>query len=171
MLFRSPAMAVAAGLVLVMLIPPAIFAAPLARSTTQVGMYGITNDVCEEIGSDAAVLVVSHELRFWYEPALRAFCEVPAAGSASLPSLETLEGIATGWSAAGRELFVASIPMEGCRVTSVFSEFIWYPVPERTLTHRPSTMVDSRFGIALYRASDLIAAGSGDRARCIEPQA
>ncbi len=167
---RAVAMAIATGLVLVLLIPPAIFAAPLARSTTQVGMYGVTSDVCEEMGSDAAVLVLSHQLRFWYEPALRAFCEIPAAGSANLPPLETLEEISNDWSASGRELFVASLPIEGCGVTPVFSEFIWYPSPERTLTHRPSVEVDSRFGIALYRASDLIAAGSEGWTGCIDPQ-
>ena len=74
------------------------------------------------------------------------------------------------WADEGRTLYVASLPTEDCEVTPVLSTFIWYPSPERTLTRRPSAEVDSRFGIALYRASDVVAAGERAGSRCLEVQ-
>lgn len=158
------------ALTLVMLVPPALFAAPLARSTTQVGMYGVTTEVCATLGSDAAVLVISERLKAVYEPALRSFCEIPAAGSGELPTLETLEVVSNRWAASGRELYVATLPDDACRVVPVFSRFIWYPSPERTLTRRPAAEVDLRFGVALYRASDFLNGDAAEWSRCVDPQ-
>jgi 4-amino-4-deoxy-L-arabinose transferase-like glycosyltransferase len=138
----------------IVLVPPAIFTAPLIDSTTQVGMYGVTEEVCATLGDDAAVLVVSKRLRSVYEPALRAFCEIPVSGAAERPSLELVGDASANWDQQGRRLFVASLPSDACDVTPVFETFIWYPEPERTLTRRPSAEVSTRFGIALYRFSD-----------------
>ncbi len=160
----------AAALTAVMIIPPAAFTGPLVRSTTQVGMYGVTREVCSALGDDAAVLVVNEQLRLWYEPALRAFCEIPVAGAAERPSLETLVQLGSGWAASGRELFVVSLPADECGIVPVFSEFIWYPQPERTLTRRPSAEVELRFGIAVYRASDFIGGDPGAWSRCVDPR-
>ena len=167
---RTVTISVTAMMTAVVLVPPAIFTAPLIRSTTQVGMYGITQDVCTALGDDAAVLVVSNQLRLVYEPALRAFCDLPVSGISGQPTAEALDEISDQWSDEGRILYVASLPAEDCEVASVFSRFIWYPSPERTLTRRPSTEVDSRFGIALYRASDVVAAGEHAGSRCLEVQ-
>jgi hypothetical protein len=145
---------VAAGaLTAVMMIPTAAFTLPLARSTTQVGMYGITSEVCEVVGNDA-VLFTANELRMTYQPAVRSFCEVPTAGSTAAPSFAEVAEASRRWRAEGRGLVVASTPREVCDVPPLMSRFIWYPEPERTLTRRPSQEVSSRFGIALYRVED-----------------
>lgn len=162
--------AAAAGFTALLVIPPAVFTMPLARSTTQVGMYGVTRDVCASLGGDAAVLAISNRIRIVYEPALRAFCDVPASGIDELPTLDRLDGISESWQDRGRTLYVASLPADGCEIAPVFSTYIWYPSPERTLTRRPSEGVDSRFGIALYRASDIVAAGEEGARRCIAVQ-
>jgi len=155
---------------LAMLGPPALFTAPLVRSSTQVGMNGVTRDVCATLGTDAAVLVISERLRAVYEPALRAFCEIPAAGAEGLPSLDTLALVSDRWAAAGRELYVVTLPDEACGVTPVFSRFIWYRSPERTLTRRPAMEVDLRFGVALYRATDFLDTDAEEWSRCVDPQ-
>ncbi|MEA3510294.1 MAG: hypothetical protein U9R51_02560 [Actinomycetota bacterium] len=162
------AAATTGGLTALLLIPPAVFTAPLARSTTQVGMYGVTREVCASVGDDAAVLVVSNRIRVAYEPALRAFCDLPVSGITEPPTLETLETLADAWSDEGRTLYVASLPNEGCEIAPVLSTFIWYPSPERTLTRRPAAEVDSRFGIALYSAADFVDSGSEAWSRCID---
>lgn len=159
----------ATGLVGLMLIPPAIFSAPLVRSTTQVGMYGVTREICATLGDDAAVLFVSKRLKSVYEPALRAFCEVPAAGAPKRPTLETLGKVDAGWADDGRTLYVATMPDTGCSVTPVFDTFLWYPLPERTITRRPSVEVDERFGISLYRASDFVDGDPEDWVECVDP--
>jgi hypothetical protein len=147
-----------------------MFTAPLIRSTTQVGMYGVTRDICAALGEDAAVLVVSKRLRSVYEPALRAFCEIPVSGAAELPSPESLRDISAGWLDLGKDFYLASLPSEACGATPVFETFIWYPEPERTLTRRPATEVSSRFGIALYRYSDLEAGDPTTWTECIDAQ-
>ena len=164
------AAATAAGFTALLLIPPAVFTAPLVRSTTQVGMYGVTRDVCASLGDDAAVLSVSNRIRIVYQSALRAFCDVPVSGISEQPTVESLGEIDRAWADEGRVLYVASVPTEDCEVTPILSTFIWYPSPERTLTRRPSAEVDSRFGIALYRASDVVAAGEQAGSRCLEVQ-
>jgi len=153
-----------------MLVPPAFFTAPLISSTTQVGMYGVTTEVCSTLGRDAAVLVISERLRAVYQPALRSFCEIPAAGAAELPSLETLEVVSDGWAASGRTLYVVTLPDETCKITPAFSRFIWYPSPERTLTRRPVVEVDLRFGVALYRATDFLDGDVAEWSQCVDPQ-
>jgi hypothetical protein len=167
---RAASVSATAVMTAVVLVPPAIFTAPLVDSTTQVGMYGITRDVCAALGDNAAVMVVSNRLHLVYEPSLRAFCDVPASGISERPTPEALDEIARAWSDDGRTLYVASLPTEECEVAPVFSTFIWYPSPERTLTRRPSAEVDSRFGIALYRASDVVAAGEQVGNPCMEVQ-
>ena len=165
---RTVSVSVATVMTAVVLVPPAIFTAPLVDSTTQVGMYGTTRDVCAALGDDAAVLVVSKRLRSVYEPALRSFCELPVSGAAELPSAETMVEVSTSWAQAGRELFVASMPSESCSVDPIFGTYIWYPEPERTLTRRPSAEVSSRFGIALYRFSDFEEHDRTAWAECID---
>ena len=165
---RAVSVSVAAVMTAVVLVPPAIFTAPLVDSTTQVGMFGTTNEVCAALGDDAAVLVVSKRLRSVYEPALRAFCEIPVSGAGERPSVETIVDVSTNWSRLGRELYVASLPSDTCDVTPVFGTFIWYPEPERTLTHRPSTEVSTRFGIALYRFNDFEEHDPTAWAECID---
>ena len=165
---QAVSVATTTALAAVILVPPAMFTAPLIRSTTQVGMYGVTRDICAALGEDAAVLVVSKRLRSVYEPALRAFCEIPVSGAAELPSPESLRNISAGWLDLGKDLYLASLP--SCGATPVFETFIWYPEPERTLTRRPATEVSSRFGIALYRYSDLEAGDPTTWTECIDAQ-
>jgi hypothetical protein len=165
---RTASVSVAAVMTAVVLVPPAIFTAPLIDSTTQVGMYGTTKEVCAALGDDAAVLVVSKRLRSVYEPALRAFCEVPVSGAGERLSLETMADVSANWSQLGRDLYVASLPADACDVAPAFGTFIWYPEPERTLTHRPSTEVSTRFGIALYRFSDFEEHDPTAWAECID---
>ncbi len=147
------------GIVVVGAVPlfllPGLFARPLATASTQVGMYGSTIELCDNLPDDAAVLFESGRISVVFVAAVRSFCAVPVASLESNASLEVIEETRRQWAALGRELYIVG-PKNSCLMGREFiadSEFE-FSLTERTVTRRPKSLIESAFSWKLGLASD-----------------
>jgi hypothetical protein len=143
--WSKPVLGVVAMIALVAV--PGLYAAPLATASTQVGMYGSTVRLCEELPADAAVLVEAGRLATVYPAAIRSFCDVPVASLKAEGDRADIDAAAALWEEQGRSLHVLGTP-DACFINGegmATSEFT-YTFPERTLTFRPAESTSGEFG-------------------------
>ena len=146
----EPVFAAVAVLMLVMV--PGVYAKPLATASTQVGMYGSTIRLCQELPENSAVLVEAGRLSTVFPAAIRSFCGVPVASLTPEAERADIDAVAAAWQERGRSLYVVG-GSNACFVDRepVASSRFAYEYPERTLTYRPSQVRTESFGWVLGR--------------------
>jgi len=131
---------------------PLAIAVPLATASTQVGMYGSTTLLCDELPDDAAVLVEPGPLATIYPAAVRSFCGVPVASLEPGAGRAEIDAAGASWKERGRSLYLLG-SRDSCIIKgepTVFSRFI-FSFPERTLTRPPSQSETAEFSWELVR--------------------
>jgi hypothetical protein len=92
------------AVVLLIVVPTAVAAAPFARARAQHGAEAAVHHVCSSAGSDSAVLVYGHRfLDVELPDAIRAFCGVPVGAATGIDLVQ----LARQWSGLGKRLLVA----------------------------------------------------------------
>jgi hypothetical protein len=148
---------------------PGVYAAPLATASTQVGMYGSTIHLCEQLPDDAAVLVEAGRLTAIYPAAIRSFCDVPVASLTRDAQRSDIDAVAASWKQLDRSLYIVATP-NACFLggeTLASSEF-GFTFPERTLTVRPDQTSSGAFAWKLGRWGDQAAKEARDSSWEIE---
>ena len=94
------------ALLLAIFTQSAVAAAPLVGARAQHGALTAVTKVCNELPSEAAVLVYPASLLDNnMTQTIRGFCEVPTAGAPTVPNLD-IASLARAWSQVGRRLYV-----------------------------------------------------------------
>lgn len=94
------------ALALVAFTQSAVAAAPLVGARAQHGALTAVKKVCNELPTDAAVLVYPASfLDNNMTQTIRGFCEVPTAGAPTVPNLD-IASLTRAWSKAGRRLYI-----------------------------------------------------------------
>ncbi|MEZ5175715.1 MAG: hypothetical protein R2823_05870 [Acidimicrobiia bacterium] len=131
---------------------PVAFAVPLATASTQVGMYGSTQELCANLPDDAAVLVEAGFLTQMYPAAVRSFCDVPVASLETHARDTATDQAGQQWAALDRSLFLLVRPITDLPDGSVIAASSFsFTYPERTLTKRPSTTSQEPFAWVLLK--------------------
>lgn len=82
---------------------------PFIRERSQVGVLNATDQLCNHLPDDAAVIVAqTSNLEQNYMQTVRAFCGVPVASAPMDQPLDFYRELARRWSTAGRSLYVVS---------------------------------------------------------------
>ena len=133
-----------------LLIPPVLTTTPLLWMRTQAGYLQPIQDTCEQVGPDAAVIVLGGWGRLTLPQSLRSWCGVPVAAEGSAISPDKLPALAAQIKANGYRLYlVAPNPglLEVYRVpggpqpaSSSSVDQFW--VPESTLDRPPERYID-----------------------------
>lgn len=144
-------MAVAVGS---LILPAAIFTAPLVTADTQMGLLSATRRICESIPGHSAVVVRGESLGRGYPPTLRSFCGVPAAVLPVEVSPRGLPVTARSLQQRGLDLYLMGegrfASMCGIREPDAVFDFD-YHLPEPTLTRRPSGLETRSFQATLTK--------------------
>jgi hypothetical protein len=128
--------------------------------TEKRGFLDVIYDVCDEVGPDAAIVVVEKDLEDltenWVPQALRGWCGSTVAVSAdgwSTPA--SVQNLANKWNAAGKKFFL--VAAEPQVITDLAADA--KPVPtrpgfnpkmlERKLTHRPKAYANDAFSMVV----------------------
>jgi hypothetical protein len=149
--------ALALAVVLGTVVSTAAITWPVREARAQEGMEARIGEVCDAVGSDAAILVpIDGILSLMMSVPVGVWCEVPSAGG--LPTLEAIEvaRLAVAWEDAGRRLVVLSSSATPLFNTLRPSGLVGEPVVlaplfpkavEPTITRRPGrVVVDGRLG-------------------------
>lgn len=155
--WRSKAWKTAVTMVgaLLVTVMPLGYALPLATASTQVGMYGSTQELCAELPENAAILM-DPGLLLVFPAAVRSFCDVPVASLTSAANQDTIDVVGQQWDVLGRTLYLVVSPTAEHipRGEVVAESWFDYTYPERTLAMRPSTTATASFGWILIRWGD-----------------
>lgn len=157
---RVRAIPLRAGLGAIMaalVLAPGLALAPLAGAADLPGMAQAVTGVCDELGGDAAVLVIDSPgvaVSGALTVPIRAFCRIPAArpDSGVPPDAAALDDLARAWAGEGRRLIVLTGDPSG------FERFGPHPVldvdfgyVELTLERRPTGMVWRRLEVHAFQ--------------------
>jgi hypothetical protein len=140
------------GTIVALVTVPLAYAAPLARSSTQVGMYGSTKHLCENLPEDAAVLVEAGRIASVFPAAIRSFCDVPVAVLSRDATNAAIDDVGIAWKNEGRSLYLVGSP-NSCilEADAIATSAFVFTLPEKTLLHRPAAVVDEGFAWELGR--------------------
>ncbi|CAN5639795.1 hypothetical protein BH10ACT1_BH10ACT1_38170 [soil metagenome] len=156
---RPPLAFAALGLAaLVLVVPPLATTRPLRQMRIQPGYLKPVLEVCDDLPSDAAVIVLGGFGQATLPQSIRAWCGVPVAGQGSaLSSLENAHGVAGELAANGYQLYLLSpdpngfVPFQeegGHRPTSTVG--VDQPfMAEQTLDRAPSKYLTPAEAIAV----------------------
>ncbi|MDP9332285.1 MAG: hypothetical protein M3Q30_03075 [Actinomycetota bacterium] len=109
---RMPAYLAIVALALAVFTQSAVAAVPLVGARAQHGALTAVKKVCNELPSDAAVLVYPASfLDNEMAQTIRGFCEVPTAAAPTEPDLD-IASLARAWSNAGRGLYILTASPE-----------------------------------------------------------
>jgi hypothetical protein len=124
---------------------------PVRAESTDVGLLGVVNVVCDRLPADAAVVITSESaLSLDFAQTVRAFCDVPAFASADQITKAELDRYQATAARAGRRLYLIS--GSGLATVDGFDTMAEELVAkldlaqlEQTLSHRPKRMVSQTF--------------------------
>ncbi|MGH9168918.1 MAG: hypothetical protein ACRD02_13935 [Acidimicrobiia bacterium] len=104
---RRALLVAAGGYATVALLAPLLILAPLLTTSSQRGLLPATQDLCSQLGPDAAVLLLGDDSfpRVYGQP-LRGLCGVPVAIAPGGIGGADLEELARSWEASGHRLVV-----------------------------------------------------------------
>jgi hypothetical protein len=104
---RRALLVAASGYAIVALLAPLLILAPLLTTSSHHGFLAATEDLCRQLGPDAAVLLLGDDsFPRIYGQALRGLCGIPVAIAPGDIGGADLEELARGWETSGRRLVV-----------------------------------------------------------------
>ena len=140
------------------IVAPAVALQPVWRASTDRGLQGAVDTMCDAVGENGAVVVLQGEALDRLLPqTIRSWCGVPAAGALPLFNDTTARVLDARWAEQGRRLFIiGDDPDDVGAVTPAAQEIILVPTDrtlEQTLTRRPSNLIEHtyRFVVAPVR--------------------
>ena len=140
------------------IVAPAVALQPVWRASTDRGLQGAVDTMCDAVGDNGAVVVLQGEALDRLLPqTIRSWCGVPAAGALPLFNDTTARVLDARWAEQGRRLFVIGDDPDAVgAVTPAAQEIILVPTDrtlEQTLTRRPSNLIEHtyRFVVAPVR--------------------
>jgi hypothetical protein len=144
---RRALLMAAGGYLIVALLAPLLILAPLLTVSSQRGLLPATQDLCRQLGPDAALLLVGDDsFPRVYGQAVRGLCGIPVAIAHGGIGSDALEELARGWEASGRRLVVlASQPgtIDGYSLEVLVETDL--ERLERTIERRPAVTEVDRF--------------------------